>query len=154
MQNTNSIEQKVRFLTCFDSANIPYSSDWVSDMNPMDAAQQCAQGLDMSWTAITTCGGNYTTGVVGPESLKLAAEAAAYFLDTFPLFNGKESPMFHVPHVFINNQEQPLDNLENMWNLTATLCQNGAAAAVCESIQAVQPLSPIWMGATKDAVVV
>lgn len=156
MNHTKSLEQKIRFLTCFDSRNIPYSSDWVVNLNPMDAAQHCAEALDMDWASIATCGGNYTDGVAGAGGLELAKEAATYFLTTFPLFNGTVSPRFQVPHVFINGVDQPLENLEDAWNVTATLCDSGAAAAVCASIKDVQPLKPIWTGQprAKDALVV
>lgn len=151
-----TIEQQVRFLTCYDSQNIPYSSDWVSDMNPMDAAQTCVQDLGMDWADVKACGGsisgdfasgNYTE-VIGNQSWQLATEAAQYFYDTFPDYRGVQNAMFHVPHLYIDDVDQGLDNLEDMWNITAVLCANGAdAAAVCAGVK--DALPPIWDGATR-----
>lgn len=153
---TITLDKQIRFMTCYDSQNIPFSSDWVQDMNPMDAAQQCAQELGMNWTAIQSCAGNITgrnsdgtfNETIGDMGVELANQAAQYFVDTFPQFRGVDSARFNVPHLYINDVEQDLNNLANMWNVTKQLCDHGAQQApVCASVG--QALSPIWAGETK-----
>jgi len=76
-------------------------------MNPMNAAQQCAEELEMDWTAIQSCAGNisgrFTNGTwnetIGQMGLDLANEAATYFYDTSPNYRGEDNGMFHVPHL-------------------------------------------------------
>lgn len=152
-----TLDKQVRFMTCYDSQNIPYSSDWVQFMNPMSAAQQCAQDLNMNWSAIQSCAGNisgrFANGTwnetIGQMGLDLANKAAAYFYDTFPENRGEVNGRFHVPHLYINNVEQDLNNLADMWNVTKQLCDSGAHnAPVCSSVD--KALEPIWTGATKD----
>lgn len=151
-KSTSQAEQ-VRFLTCYDSQNIPYSSDWVTydEMpNPMQAAQQCAEDIGLDWTAIQTCGGNFTgnvetgnyTEVIGAQSLQLATEASNYFFDTF--FKARTGVKFFVPNLYINNVEQPLNNLEDTWNITKKLCADGAKASVCAVAQSAT--NPDWLG--------
>lgn len=120
-------------------------------MNPMWAAGNCSQTLNLPWENISKCGGdiigdfssgNYTE-VIGEEGKALASEAAQYFYDTFPLRRGIENPMFHVPHLYINNVDQGLDNLESIWNVTGVLCAAGASAApVCNGVDT--HLKPLW----------
>lgn len=150
-QYAASQEDKIRFATCFDNQNIPYSSDWTQFMNPMWAAGNCSQTLNLSWDNIHACGGDIIgdfssgdyTEVVGDEGNALAGEAAKYFYDTFPLRRGIENAMFHVPHLYINNVEQGLDNLESIWNVTGVLCAAGASAApVCNGVTS--HLKPLW----------
>lgn len=149
---------RINFMTCYDSQNIPYSADWAPDINPMSSAQSCAQSLNMNWTAIQACGGNisgkFANGTwnetVGSQAWELAKEAATYFYNTFPTYRGIDTPMFHVPHLYINNVEQPLNNLVSMWNLTKQLCNNGAQrAAVCDSVD--QADLPDWDGAVRPS---
>lgn len=150
------LENEIRFMTCYDSQNIPYSSDWASSMpSPMLAAQYCINqtvGFD-SWQAVQDCGGMITgdwssgnyTYTIGAQSEVLIAEAAQYFYDTFPSRRGIENAMFSVPHLYINNEEQDLNNLVNMWNTTLQLCNNGAHnAEVCKGIS--EAKKPIWTG--------
>lgn len=153
------LETRIRFMTCYDSQNIPYSADWATmDMMPnaMQAAQSCAQSLSLNWTAIQTCGGNISsdgTYTIGAQSEALITEAAQYFYDTFPDNRGLENGMFHVPHLYINNQEQALNNLINMWNTTKQLCDNGASGAeVCDSVSKAK--QPVWEGAVRNKVLV
>jgi len=151
----NSQANQVKFLTCFDSQNIPYSSDWVTydEMpNPMQAAQQCAEDLSLDWTAIQTCGGNITgnvdtgnyTEVVGKQGYQLSVDASNYFFDTF--FKSRTGVKFYVPNLYIGNVEQDLNNLEDMWNITKALCDNGADASICTVAQ--QAGNPTWLGDT------
>lgn len=150
-----TLENQIRFMTCYDSQNIPYSSDWATQMpSPMMAAQYCINqtvGFDQ-WQAVQECGGmitdwgldNYTYSI-GSQSEDLINEAATYFYDTFPTRRGIENAMFHVPNLYINNQPQALNNLVNMWNTTLQLCNNGAGkAAVCAGISKAK--EPVWMG--------
>jgi len=150
------------FMACYDTYNVPFSSDWVTNQempNPMQAAKHCVQSLGMNWTAIQACGGNISgnfwepgnfTYSIGAQSTELITEAAQYFYDTFPMYRGIETPKFSVPHLYINDKEQALNNLANMWNTTDQLCQNGAHnAAVCKVIAKAQ--NPIWTGATHKA---
>lgn len=145
-------------MTCYDTQNTPYSADWVEDgqfMNPMISAQNCVQELEMNWTAIQSCGGNISGFVngtwnetIGQMGWELANKSAQYFYNTFPEFRGEDSARFHVPHLYINNVEQELNNLANMWNVTKQLCDNGAQQApVCASVS--KALDPIWSGATE-----
>lgn len=149
------LENQIRFMTCYDSQNIPYSSDWASSMpSPMMAAQYCINQTASfaSWQAVQECGGNIVdwglenyTYTIGAQSTELITEAAQYFYDTFPNRRGTENAMFHVPNLYINNQPQELNNLVNMWNTTLQLCNNGASnAAVCSGIS--QAKMPNWMG--------
>lgn len=140
---------RIQFMTCYDSANIPYSADWADDIDPMYSAQSCINstlGFD-HWEAVQTCAGNISGGMPGYQSEALMIEAAQYFYDTFPNNRGTESSHFNVPHLYINNQEQALNNLVSMWNTTHQLCKNGAsAAAVCASVEKAK--EPDWQGAT------
>lgn len=120
-------------------------------MNPMWAAGNCSQTLNLPWDKIQTCGGDIIgdfasgeyTEVVGAEGKALAAEAAKYFYDTFPSRRGIENAMFHVPHLYINNVDQGLDNLESIWNVTGVLCAAGAGAApVCNGVDT--HMKPLW----------
>lgn len=149
----NSQENQVRFLTCYDTQNIPYSSDWVTydEMpNPMQAAQQCAEDLNLNWTAIQSCGGNITgdfasgnyTETIGEKGWQLAIEASDYFYETF--FKARTGVKFFVPNLYINNVSQDLNNLEDMWNITKELCDSGAAASICSVAQ--QAGVPVWDG--------
>jgi hypothetical protein len=151
----NSQKNQVKFLTCYDSQNIPYSSDWVTydEMpNPMQATQQCAEDLNLNWTAIQTCGGNITgnvetgnyTEVIGEQGRQLATEASNYFYDTF--FKARTGVKFYVPNLYINDVSQDLDNLVDMWNITKALCAYGAKASVCSVAQ--QAGVPSWDGDT------
>lgn len=151
----NSQENQVKFLTCYDTQNVPYSSDWVTydEMpNPMQAAQQCAEDLNLNWTAIQTCGGNITgdfasgnyTEVIGEQGWQLATEASDYFYETF--FKARTGVKFYVPNLYINNLSQDLNNLEDMWNITKALCASGADAAVCSV--AAEAGFPSWDGDT------
>lgn len=151
-------QEQVRFLTCYDSQNTPFSSDWVTfdEMpNPMQAAQQCAEDLGLNWTAIQSCGGNITgnvetgnyTEVVGAEGRQLAIEAANYFFDTF--FRARSGVKFYVPNLYIENQagesiSQDLENLDDMWNITKALCAAGATADICEVAH--DAGNPDWFG--------
>lgn len=150
-------DQQVRFLTCYDSQNIPYSSDWVTydEMpNPMQAAQQCVEDLGMNWTEVQTCGGNMTgnvdgnyTEVVGEESVRLATEAAEYFYDTF--FKARTGVKFYVPNLYIAGTNgvsvsQSLNNLEDSWNITKSLCSVGANASICQVAESAG--NPDWFG--------
>jgi len=153
-----SQEEQVKFLTCYDSQNIPYSSDWVTydEMpNPMQAAQQCAEDIAMNWTALQICGGNITgnvetgnyTEVVGEQGMQLANEAATYFFDTF--FKARSGVKFFVPNLYIGNTagvsvSQDLNNLEDMWNITKALCNSGSTASICAVAQ--QAGNPNWFG--------
>jgi len=119
----------------------------------MIAAKNCASELDMNWAAIQSCGGNisgsFANGTwnetIGEMGWELANKSAEYFYNTFPEFRGVDSARFHVPHLYINNVEQDLNNLANMWNVTKQLCDNGAqSAAVCSSVA--KALDPIWTG--------
>lgn len=150
--------EQVKFLTCYDSQNIPYSSDWVTydEMpNPMQAAQQCAQDLNMNWTSIQICGGNITgnvetgnyTEVVGEGGRQLAIQASNYFYDTF--FKSRVGVKFYVPNLYIENSagesvSQDLNNLDDMWNITKALCSSGADASICSV--ASQAGNPDWFG--------
>jgi hypothetical protein len=155
------IDLQVRFLTCYDSQNIPFSSDWVTydEMpNPMQAAQQCIEDLSLDWAPVQTCGGNITgdfasgnyTEVIGEQSMVLATEASTYFYDTF--FKARTGVKFYVPNVYLtpadksidDNVEQNLNNLVDMWNLTKTLCNYGADASICSVAQ--QAGNPNWFG--------
>lgn len=149
------LENQIRFMTCYDSQNIAYSSDWAPLLpSPMRAAQICLNqtvGL-ASWQAVQDCGGMITgdwpsnyTYTPGVQSDDLITEAAKYFYDTFPTRRGIENAKFHVPNLYINNQPQDLNNLVNMWNTTLQLCNNGAkSAAVCTGIS--QAKKPVWTG--------
>lgn len=150
--------EQVKFLTCYDAQNIPFSSDWVTydEMpNPMQAAQQCAEDLNMNWTTIQTCGGSITgnvetgnyTEVVGEGGVQLATEAANYFFDTF--FKARVGVKFYVPNLYIENSagdsvSQNLNNLDDMWNITKALCSSGADASICSV--ASQAGNPSWFG--------
>lgn len=149
----NSQENQVKFLTCYDTQNVPYSSDWVTydEMpNPMQAAQQCAEDLNLNWTAIQGCGGNITgdfasgnyTEVIGERSLQLATDASTYFYDTF--FRARTGVKFFVPNLYIDDVSQDLNNLEDMWNITKALCASGADAAICSVVK--QAGVPSWNG--------
>lgn len=158
MQGTQA--EQVKFLTCFDSQNIPYSSDWVTydEMpNPMQAAQQCAEDLNMDWTAVQTCGGNITgnvetgnyTEVIGEQGKQLATDAANYFYDTF--FKARSGVKFYVPNLYIgddkgNSVSQDLENLDDMWNITKALCSAGASATASICTVAQQAGNPTWLG--------
>lgn len=151
-------DQQVQFLTCYDSQNIPYSSDWVTydEMpNPMQAAQQCVEDLGLNWTQVQTCGGNMTgnvetgnyTEVVGPESVRLATEAAEYFYDTF--FKARTGVKFFVPNLYIADTagvsvQQDLNNLVDSWNITKELCAVGANASICQVAKTAG--NPGWFG--------
>lgn len=153
-----SQDQQVRFLTCYDSQNIPYSSDWVTydEMpNPMQAAQQCVEDLGMDWPTVQACGGNITgnvetgnyTEVVGEESMRLANEASIYFYDTF--FKARTGVKFYVPNLYVANTagvsvSQNLNNLVDSWNITKALCDSGAGASVCQVAQSAG--NPNWFG--------
>jgi len=153
-----SQDQQVRFLTCYDSQNIPYSSDWVTydEMpNPMQAAQQCVEDLGMDWSTVQACGGNITgnvetgnyTEVIGEESMRLANEASIYFYDTF--FKARTGVKFYVPNLYIANTDgdsvsQNLNNLVDSWNITKALCDSGASASVCQVAQSAG--NPNWFG--------
>lgn len=159
-QYAGSQEDEIRFSTCFDNQNIPYSSDWAQYMNPMWAAGNCSTTLKLPWDKIQACGGDITgdfasgdyTEVVGVEGNALAAEAAKYFYDTFPSRRGVENAMFDVPHLYINDMEQNLDNLESIWNVTKVLCGAGASAApVCTGIAT--HLAPLWEKRSSEIVV-
>lgn len=145
-------------MTCYDSQNIPYSADWATQMpNAMQAAQACAQSLSLNWTAIQTCGGNISSDgtyvTIGEQSEAFITEAAQYFYDTFPDNRGLENGMFHVPHLYINDQEQALNNLINMWNTTKQLCDNGAGGAeVCKGVSKAK--QPVWEGAVRNDMLV
>lgn len=151
--NDQSQADQIKFLTCYDSQNIPYSSDWVTydEMpNPMQAAQQCAEDLSLNWDAIQTCGGNMTgnvetgnyTEVVGEQSLQLATEASTYFFDTF--FKARVGVKFYVPNLYINDVSQDLNNYVDSWSTIRALCNSGANASVCLAAQ--QSGDPIWLG--------
>lgn len=144
---------QVRFLTCYDSQNIPYSSDWVTydEMpNPMQAALYCAQMVGLNQTTIQSCGGNLTgnvesgnyTEVVGEQGRLLAIGAADYFYDTF--FKSRTGVKFYVPNLYIQNVEQDLENLVDSWNVTKTLCSVGAQADICKV--AAEAGNPTWDG--------
>lgn len=144
---------QVRFLTCYDSQNIPYSSDWVTydEMpNPMQAALYCAQDLGLNQTTIQTCGGNITgnvesgnyTDVVGEQGRQLAIQAANYFYDTF--FKARVGVKFYVPNLYIENVSQDLENLVDSWNVTKALCSAGAKADICKVAGEAQ--NPSWDG--------
>lgn len=112
-------KQQVDFLTCYDSNNIAFSDEWVTDDDmptPQQSALQCVNQTEgLNYTAVMACG----TGSLGPE---LQQKASDYYTTTFPQY-ASGTYMFHVPNVYINNvQQQNLD----LWSLTKVLCDDGA----------------------------
>lgn len=155
----NSQANQVNFLTCFDTQNIAFSNDWVTGgemPNPMQAAQACAEQLNLDWEAIHKCAGNITgnvdtgnyTEIVGQQGLELQIKASKYFYDTF--FKARTGVKFYVPNLYIGDVEQTLTNTEDMWNITKALCASGAKASICSVAH--EAGNPSWPGTNTDKV--
>jgi len=134
-----SQDQSVKFLTCVDQLTVAYSDEWAIEgemPNPMQATIHCANETSLDLHAIQSCAGNITswqsednfTEVVGKQGWSLLEDAATYISNVFP--NG-----FSVPYARVDDEEQELDNLVNMWNITKRLCAHmNNKAAICSVV--------------------
>lgn len=154
MEAAADVGDKVKFISCFDATNIPYSSAWVSELaNPMRVAKHCADALKLDWQAVHTCGGNISgkaedvdngnaTEIIAQRGWDLAVEQSVF---THKLLEQTGAHKFQgVPAVSIDNASVELDNLEDMWSLTKAVCARGATASVCSAVN--DAGSPGWDG--------
>lgn len=142
-------DQQIKFLTCVDQLTVAYSDEWAiqGEMpNPMQATIHCANQISLDIEAVQACGGNITswqsednfTEVGGKQGWSLLGDAASYIAEVFP--NG-----FSVPNARVDDEEQELDNLVNMWNITKRLCAHmNHRAAVCSVVK--EAGHPDWEG--------
>lgn len=147
--NNFSQDQQVKFLTCVDQYTVAYSDEWaIQGMmpNPMRATIHCANQTSLNIDDVQTCGGNITswesesnfTEVGGKQGWNLLDAAAKYITAAFP--DG-----FSVPNAFIDEEEQELNNLVYMWNITERLCAHMSnKAAICHVVK--KAGQPDWEG--------
>jgi len=145
-----SQDQQIKFLTCVDQLTVAYSDEWAlqGEMpNPMQATMHCANQTGLKLDAVQRCGGNITswesqdnfTEVGGKQGWKLLDDAAEYMKEAFP--DG-----LSLPNLRIDEEEQSLDTLVDMWNVTKRLCAHmkERKAEICSVVDSAR--EPGWVG--------
>jgi len=114
LDKASTMKEKVAFMTCWDE----------SPDQPDKKANACAKSAGIDFEAVFYC---HADG----DGLELLHEAAKYFMERFPEFSSVGG-FFHVPHIFVNDQEQNFNSI-SYDALLQTLCDAGAEAAACSS---------------------
>lgn len=114
--------QQVKFLGCWDTANVEWSqgASWVPGP-PQVIAESCInQTNPEALLAFRACGN-------GAQVTQLKDEGGAYMDAMFP-----SPPGIGVPSVWINHRRQDVNyDGSDFWEFAQSLCASGADAALC-----------------------